>query len=153
MAQHFTMGASLKDNKKVVLKSTVYSILSLHKCISKRANGQQFITTITPAAKSINPFPILEPLMHEAITDYPICLQALVSSTLSNITALHLFNGGKQQWGQKHSWAERTQMQHRGTNRWCAFWCFSLLFWQLLDLFLKKFLNLTESPPLTWNLK
>lgn len=34
----------------------------------KWVNGQ-YITAITPTEKSINPFPILELLMHEAITE------------------------------------------------------------------------------------
>lgn len=60
----------------------------------KWVNGQR-IATIPPTEKSINPFPILELLPHDAITEFPICLQALVALTLSNITALHLSNGRK----------------------------------------------------------
>lgn len=60
----------------------------------KRVNGQ-YITAITPTEKSINPSPILELLMHEAVTEFPICLQALAASTLSHVTALHLFKGIK----------------------------------------------------------
>lgn len=58
----------------------------------KRVNAQHITTTGTATEKSINPFPILELLMHEAITEFPICLQALVALTLSSVSTLHLFN-------------------------------------------------------------
>lgn len=113
---------------------------------------------ITPTATSMNPSPILEPRMHEAISEFPICLQASVALTLSAKSVWHSFNGRKQQWRTERreetqmNWA-RTEMQTDVLSSDVSLTIVQL--WDKTKVFLKTFLFLVraESLPLTWGVK